>query len=113
MRLRNTLAAALGAFPLVPTLPTSASAASGDSSYAYLDEQENDQTGRLTDPESETCINLPEAESDGAPAAGAPRNSTDEFATASVEANCEGPSFALRPGGGVSSRLKVRSVIFR
>ncbi|MBT2510969.1 hypothetical protein J7I98_35155 [Streptomyces sp. ISL-98] len=112
MRLRNTLAAALGAFSLALTLPTSASAASGDFSYAYLDEQENGRIGHLANPESGRCINLPEVEG-GAPAASAPLNTTNEFATAFVEANCEGPGFALRPGGGSSSHLKMRSVIFR
>ncbi|MFE9394979.1 hypothetical protein [Streptomyces flavidovirens] len=113
MRLRSTLAAAVSAFALVLTLPTSASAAEGEFSYTYLDPQSGGwQSGKLTDPPSGPCINLPEVENYYVPPAHTPRNSTNRAAIVFVDTDCNGPSWHLRPGGSAGDRLQLRSVIF-
>ncbi|MET7367984.1 hypothetical protein ABZS61_19430 [Streptomyces sp. NPDC005566] len=113
MRLRHTVAAALGALTLVVTLPTAASAASGQFRYTYETEEGYEAVGFLNDPPSGACVNLPGADSDALPPAYAPKNITDASATVFLSADCEGDVYyTLRPGGGASDRLKVRSVVF-
>ncbi|MEN8653688.1 hypothetical protein ABCR94_24540 [Streptomyces sp. 21So2-11] len=112
MRLRHTLAAAAGA-ALLLAVPGSAYAAEGVFTYSYLGDDGSDQTGVLPSPESGVCITIPEAavEYTSAPAE-APRNWTDSYATAFTGVDCSGDNFTMRPGGGASERLKLRSVIF-
>lgn len=112
MRLRHAAVAAFGAFTLLLTLPTSASAATGEFQYTVtgLD-------GRrvvLEDPESRECITLPEVADPGASSpAHSPRNRTTSTATVFTEPGCEGDFFTLRPLTGYgSARLQLRSVVF-
>ncbi|MGA5702014.1 hypothetical protein [Peterkaempfera bronchialis] len=113
MRLRNTLAAATGAFALVLTLPTSASAATGELTYVFIDSHGARQTGVLIDPPSRECITIPEAADEARLPAHSPVNSTDATATVFSGIGCQGDYFTLRPQGGrASERLKVRSVVF-
>ncbi|MFJ5548512.1 hypothetical protein [Streptomyces sp. NPDC093225] len=113
MRLRNSLAAALGALTLVLTLPTSASAAVGDFEYTFIGETGQRLDNRLTDPGGEECINIAEASGDSSSPVFAPRNYTNATATVFVEADCEGDEFyTLNPGKKVGDDLKFRSVVF-
>ncbi|HET6857006.1 MAG TPA: hypothetical protein VFH94_07920 [Streptomyces sp.] len=113
MRLRHTLAAAAGAAALLMAVPGSAYAAEGAFSYTYLGDDGSSQRGVLPDPESGVCITIPEAavEYTSAPVE-SPRNRTDAYATAFTGVDCSGDDFTMRPGGGASERLKLRSVIF-
>ncbi|MEU6823177.1 hypothetical protein ABZ921_21305 [Streptomyces atriruber] len=112
MRLRHTVAAALGALALVVTLPTSASAATGDFSYKFVGMNGSHQSVTLHDPQSPGCIVLPEVADPGASEpAFAPRNDTDEWAMVFTEPDCTGDSWTLRPHGNpATDRLKLRSV---
>ena len=113
MRLRNTLAAAVGAAVLVLTVPTSASAAAGEFRYTYHDRAGFQHEGRLFDPPSGRCITLREVADEYTPPADSPRNDTDATATVFTGDHCDGDWFNLRPDGGrASDRLKLRSVIF-
>lgn len=97
MCLRHTIAATIGALALVVTLPTSASAATGDFSYTYFDNG-TPQTATLHDPESAACITLLEvADEDTSEAAFAPHNDTDTLAMVFTEPDCTGDSWTLRP----------------
>ncbi|OEJ38845.1 hypothetical protein AR457_24235 [Streptomyces agglomeratus] len=108
MRLRSTLAATVGAFALVLTLPTSANAADGTFTYQYAD-----QSGELTNPPSGECITLPEVADEQVLPAHTPGNATDAVATVYAGSECTGPQFDLRAHTGHGSdRLKVRSVVF-
>ncbi|MFF7455514.1 hypothetical protein [Kitasatospora sp. NPDC008115] len=107
MRLRNALLAATSAIALVLAVPVSANAAGGEFRYKYG----ADFTGALIDPESRTCIDLPEA-TDAEPAF-APSNRTRSTATVFLDSGCAGEtSYLLRPGGRAGDRLLVRSVVF-
>ncbi|WP_409237645.1 hypothetical protein [Streptomyces sp. PA5.6] len=112
MRLRHTLAAPLAAFALVVTLPTSATAATGDFSYKFVGLDGRPQSVTLHDPQSPGCITLPEVADPGASEpAFAPHNDTDEWAMVFTDPDCEGDSWTLRPHGRpASDRLKLRSV---
>ncbi|MFF2331722.1 MULTISPECIES: hypothetical protein [unclassified Streptomyces] len=114
MRLRSTLAAALGSLALIVAVPSSAHAASGDFSYTYSGLDGAPQIGILFDPQSRVCITLPEVADPGSSnPAHTPWNHTDATATVFTGAHCEGDYFTLRPfGGHASSRLKLRSVVF-
>ncbi|TWE15496.1 hypothetical protein [Kitasatospora atroaurantiaca] len=112
MRLRNTVAAAVAAFALVLSAPGPALAADGEFTYTYLDEDGTARVGLLIDPESRECVNLPEADSDELPSAYAPKNRTGATATVFTAIDCDGDYYSLRPGGGASDRLKLRSVVF-
>ncbi|WP_329391782.1 hypothetical protein [Streptomyces sp. NBC_01716] len=113
MRLRTSVAAAVGALALVIALPASAGAAQGDFTYQHGTEAGISETSALTDPQSGECITLPEVENETSEPAHSPRNNTDATATVFEGAECEGPQFTLRPGGGhASERLMVRSVVF-
>ncbi len=112
MRLRNSVAAAVGAFALVLTLPTSAQAAGGRFTYISHDGG-NSQERVLFDPPSGVCSTLPGAEDPEGPPADSPRNDTDATATVFTGTDCDGDYFSLRPfGGHASDRLKLRSVVF-
>nr|PPQ62663.1 hypothetical protein C5F59_36010 [Streptomyces sp. QL37] len=94
-------------------MPNSASAATGQFRYTYETDEGYEAVGFLNAPASRQCINLPGAGSDGLPPAYAPKNLTDATATVFLGADCEGGvHYTLRPGGGASERLKVRSVVF-
>ncbi|QMU74559.1 hypothetical protein GXW83_00925 [Streptacidiphilus sp. PB12-B1b] len=113
MRLRNTLAAAVGAAVLVMTLPTSADAAGGEFRYTFHGHAGELRLGRIVDPPSRECITLPEVADEDELPADSPRNDTDATATVFSGADCTGEWFSLRPyGGHASERLKLRSVVF-
>lgn len=112
MRLRNSVAAAVGALALVLTLPTSAQAAEGRFSYITHDGGWS-QEHTFVDPPSGVCITLWGAEDLDGPPADSPRNDTDATATVFTGTDCDGDYFSLRPfGGRASDRLKLRSVVF-
>ncbi|MFE1786874.1 hypothetical protein ACFW7J_00465 [Streptomyces sp. NPDC059525] len=109
MRLRHSVAAALGALALVIAVPASSNAAVGEFEY---------QTGPVpgvphgfTDPTGGVCINLFGAtQSDPAYA---PKNLTDSTATVFFDFDCKGDvSVVMNPGKILGARVKVRSVIF-
>ncbi|MEV7086389.1 hypothetical protein AB0O07_10900 [Streptomyces sp. NPDC093085] len=112
MRLRPTLAAAVGALTLLVALPGQASAAEGTFSYVYHDLEGDQRVGRLVDPESRECITLREAAWEFVPPAHTPRNMTNSSATVFTDVDCEGDHYTLRIGGLGSERLKLRSVVF-
>ncbi|WAL94929.1 hypothetical protein [Streptomyces sp. Je 1-369] len=113
MRLRHTLAAALGAFALVITLPTSATAATGDFSYKFAGPDGHPRKVTFHNPPSPGCIPLAEVADPGSTEpAFAPHNNTDEWATVFTEPDCTGDSWTLRPHGKpATDRLKLRSVL--
>ncbi|MEU9851871.1 hypothetical protein [Streptomyces sp. NPDC047974] len=113
MRLRSALASAAGAALLLITAPGSASAAEGQFRYTYRTADGYEAVGFLNNPESGTCIDIQGPGSEPGSAAYSPKNRTDATAVVFLEANCEGDAFySLRPGGGASERLLVRSVVF-
>ncbi|MFF7813389.1 hypothetical protein ACF1E9_12865 [Streptomyces roseolus] len=113
MRLRSTLASAAGAALLLLTAPGSASAAEGQFRYTYRTADGYEAVGFLNNPQSGTCIDIQGPGSEPGSPAYAPKNRTDATAVVFLEANCQGDAFyALRPGGGASDRLLVRSVVF-
>ncbi|MFB6810965.1 MULTISPECIES: hypothetical protein [unclassified Streptomyces] len=114
MRLRNAAVAAFGAFTLALTLPTSASAATGEFRYSYVGLDGSPQQAALVDPADWECITLPEvADPNASEPAFSPRNRTDRPATVFTEPGCEGAHFTLRAYTGYGSeRLKLRSVVF-
>lgn len=115
MRLRSTLAAALGAVALLVSLPGSASASSaavGEFHYVYTDIAGHPQPGKLVNPPSRRCITIPEAAGEYVPPAHSPRNATKSTATVFTGPRCDGDHYTLDPGKSASSRLKLRSVVF-
>ncbi|MFJ1563217.1 hypothetical protein ACIOG8_03145 [Streptomyces erythrochromogenes] len=114
MRLRQAAVAAFGAFTLLLTGPTSASAATGEFQYTVTGLDGSPLRVVLDDPESGECITLPEVAD---PAAGSPahspRNRTTSTATVFTGPDCSGDWFTLRPvTGHGSARLQLRSVVF-
>ncbi len=111
MRLRNAAIAAASAVTLVLAIPGSASATVGEFRYTFRDAGA-EQTGWLVDPPSGPCIDLDGA-TDEDPAH-TPKNWTASTARVFLGFGCDesAPSFVLRPGGGASDRLLVRSVRF-
>ncbi|MER7734973.1 hypothetical protein ABTX80_29170 [Streptomyces erythrochromogenes] len=114
MRLRHAAVAAFGAFTLLLTVPTSASAATGEFQYTVTGLDGRPLRVVLEDPRSEQCITLPEVADPGASSpAHSPRNRTTSTATVFTEPGCEGDFFTLRPVTGYgSARLQLRSVVF-
>ncbi|MFK0217467.1 hypothetical protein ACIQWN_04650 [Streptomyces vinaceus] len=107
MRLRNAAVAAFGAFTLLLAVPNSASAAIGEFQYRYGTES----VGKFLDPDSETCINIPEA--DELNPAYRPWNYTDKTATVFAQAECDGDEYyVLNPGKQGEEKIKFRSVVF-
>ncbi|MFE9259205.1 hypothetical protein [Streptomyces sp. NPDC006879] len=113
MRLRNTVAAALGALLLSAALPASpAAAANGEFLYTYVGLNGLNLRGTLPNPDSNVCINIPETDDDNLPAF-APRNFTDSSATVFLDADCNGDVFyVMPPGKRLGDRLRLRSVVF-
>ncbi|MFF9482245.1 hypothetical protein [Streptomyces sp. NPDC014733] len=114
MRLRHSVAAALGALALTVALPASAAQAATGSFTYLVDAQDGAvHEGTLADPPSGVCLTLPEVAQDWVAPAHTPRNDTDDFVTVFTGAGCDGDSFTLRPDGGhATDRLKLRSVLF-
>ncbi|MFJ9338101.1 hypothetical protein ACIRP0_02275 [Streptomyces sp. NPDC101733] len=113
MKLRNTLAATLGALTLVLSMSGSAQAAQGDFSYKYVDGYGQERRVVLHDPHSGKCVNLHAIGDDEVPPGYAPHNQTDANATVYLGANCKGPEFRLKAHGKqASDRLELRSVRF-
>ncbi|WP_344637893.1 hypothetical protein [Kitasatospora cystarginea] len=114
MRLRNAATAATAALLLVLTVPASAGAAQGEFTYRFIGLDGSPQIGRLIDPPSRVCVNLPEvADPNDSEPADTPRNRTASTATVFKDADCGGDHFSLRPfTGHASERLKFRSVVF-
>ncbi|WP_409496987.1 hypothetical protein [Amycolatopsis sp. cmx-11-12] len=113
MRTRNAFLAVISAVALCFTIPATASAAEGEFTYRYYDEDEELQFGTLIDPPSGECIEIPEI-ADWDVDAFRPRNDTDSRAVVFKDGDCAGKGyFSLRPnGGGGSDTLLLRSVIF-
>ncbi|MGW1840123.1 hypothetical protein [Streptomyces sp. NPDC002067] len=114
MRLRHTVAAALGALALAVTLPA-ASAQAATGSFTYLIDAPDSavRVGTLADPPTGVCVTLPEVAQEWVAPAHTPRNDTSDFATVFTGPGCDGDSFTLRPHGGhATERLKFRSVLF-
>lgn len=114
MRLRHTVATAVGALALALTLPaSSASATTGFFAYVYQEPGGASHLGLLSNPPGRTCLALPEVTDEAAPPAHSPWNETSSTATVFTNADCTGDYFTLRPHGGhASKRLKLRSVAF-
>lgn len=113
MRTRTAFLAVVSAVALCFTIPAAASAAEGEFTYRYYDEDEEIQVGTLVDPPSGECIEIPEI-ADWDIDAFRPRNDTDSTAVVFLDDDCSSDSyFTLRPNGGRGSdRLLLRSVIF-
>lgn len=113
MRIRNAFLAVISAVALCFTIPATASAAEGEFTYRYYDENEELQIGTLVDPPSGECVEIPEI-ADWDVDAFRPRNNTDSTAVVFLDDDCKSDSyFSLRPyGGRGSDRLLLRSVIF-
>ncbi|MFD4925781.1 hypothetical protein ACFWNE_31345 [Streptomyces goshikiensis] len=113
MRVRNTLAAALGALLLSAALPASpAAAAIGDFQYTYVGLNGVHLQAELNNPDSGQCINIPETIGSALPAL-APRNYTTAPATVFLDADCDGDVYrTLAPGQRLGNGLRLRSVIF-
>lgn len=113
MHLRQTVAAAAASFALLLSLPGHAAAAVGEFRYTYYDDFGNRAAGVLVEPDSRTCVTLPEvADPDTTEPAFAPQNFTGSTATMFTGPDCDGDYYSLRPGGRASDRLKLRSVLF-
>ncbi|MEV6418718.1 hypothetical protein [Streptomyces sp. NPDC051662] len=112
MRLRSTLAAAVGALALLVSVPGSASAAEGEFTYVYTDIAGKPRVGGLVDPDSWVCVTIPEAAGEYVPPAHTPRNHTKATALVFTGPDCDGEEYTLRPGGSASEHHKLRSVLF-
>ncbi|MFE9532857.1 hypothetical protein [Streptomyces sp. NPDC006691] len=113
MRLRSAFAAALGAFALAVTLPTSpASAASGPFRFTY-ERDGKTLEGSLLNPKGLYCLTLEQVAKPDTTPAHSPRNLTNSIATVYTDVDCEGESFPLKMHGGSGGKdVKFRSVIF-
>ncbi|MGW4692135.1 hypothetical protein ACWEO1_07135 [Kitasatospora cineracea] len=113
MHLRQTVAAAAASFALLLALPNPAGAAVGEFRYTYYDDFGNRTAGILVDPDSRTCVTLPEvADPYTTEPAFAPQNFTGSTVTVFTGSDCDGDYYSLRPGGRASDRLKLRSALF-
>lgn len=109
MRLRATVAAALGAAGLLLSLPGSALAAQGEFSYS-LEFQGREYQTSISNPVGGTChtLDLPM----NSPAYRV-TNWTNATAVAYLDANCATETyFVLAPGESAPSGVLVRSVLF-
>ncbi|MET9359408.1 hypothetical protein ABZX93_00650 [Streptomyces sp. NPDC006632] len=113
MRLRSSLAAAVGALALAVTLPaSSAGAATGQFVFTYERDGKTIED-KLHDPRARFCINLDEVSKPGTTPAHSPRNRTNSRATVYPEIDCEGEGVGLKAlSGKAGPEVKVRSVIF-
>ncbi|MFI0462501.1 MULTISPECIES: hypothetical protein [Saccharopolyspora] len=111
MRLRATVAAALGAAGLLLSLPGSALAADGEFSY-WVEGTNAYHQRALLDPAGRLChrLELPNPE---APAYGV-RNNTDATAIVFLDSNCSSDVYyyVLQPGQQAPRDVAVRSVTF-
>ncbi|MET9604716.1 hypothetical protein ABZZ17_06560 [Streptomyces sp. NPDC006512] len=113
MKLRSTVAAALGALTLVLALPGSAVAATGEFSYKYVTDLGHEEVIVLTDPHSGKCINLRAVGDDKLLPGYAPHNRTDTPVVVYRGASCTGAEWRLRANGNPTrDDLLVRSVRF-
>ncbi|MDA5280499.1 hypothetical protein ACWGHM_11605 [Streptomyces sp. NPDC054904] len=113
MKLRNTVAATLGALTLVLSLPGSALAATGEFSYKYVTDLGHEERITLNDPHSGKCINLFAVGDDEVPPGYGPHNRTNTPVTVYSGALCTGREWRLRANGSpATDQLEVRSVRF-
>ncbi|MGO4457849.1 hypothetical protein AB4039_11145 [Streptomyces sp. M-16] len=115
MKLRNAVAATLGALAITLSMSGSALAAEGDFHYTYQAEDGQVHEAALSNPANDTCVNLSGIESDEAPAGYGPQNSTDAYVVLYLGADCneESPTSVLQPKGQrATDDMKVRSVKF-
>ncbi|MGW7313202.1 hypothetical protein [Streptomyces sp. NPDC054854] len=113
MKLRNTVAATLGALTLVLSLPGSALAATGDFSYKYVTDLGHEERITLHDPHSGKCINLYAVGDDELTPGYGPHNRTNTPVTVYSGALCTGREWRLRANGNpATDQLEVRSVRF-
>lgn len=113
MRLRTSLAAAVGAAALVMALPTSASAAKGTFTASFFAGGDA-QTVTLTDPADGQCINAADDAGAFGVIAGA-KNATDAAVTLYESDGCLGTATTLAAGGdesGSGTSTEFRSVRF-
>ncbi|MGI5341434.1 hypothetical protein ACQEVS_30535 [Streptomyces sp. CA-181903] len=109
MRLRHSIAAALGALALLVTMPTSADAATGTFEYTYGPGV--GLPGAVLNPVSGRCYDAPGATEEDP--AHSPKNLTNATATVFLDFDCSGDVFyVMNPGKILGDRLKFRSVIF-
>ncbi len=113
MRRYKTLLAVISAVGLMAAVPAIATAADGEFTYRYYDEDEQLRIGTLVDPPSGECVDIPEVIVFYDTYAFRPRNNTGGSATVFQAGDCAGDAFyTLRPGGRASDRLLLRSVVF-
>ncbi len=87
MRLRHTVATAIGTLALTLALPTaSAGAATGPFTYVYTDSTGNPHVGLLSDPPSRACLSLPEVTDPSVQPAHTPKNYTSSVAVSYTHA---------------------------
>ncbi|MEU4948194.1 hypothetical protein ACFYN3_06895 [Streptomyces lavendulae] len=115
MKLRNAVAATLGALALTLSMSGSAFAAEGEFHYTYKEEDGQVREGALSNPANDTCVNLFGAGADEIPAGYGPQNSTDSYVILYLGADCneDSPTEVLKPAGQrATDDMKVRSVKF-
>ncbi|GAA3269636.1 hypothetical protein Slala03_03340 [Streptomyces lavendulae subsp. lavendulae] len=115
MKLRNAVAATLGALALTLSMSGSAFAAEGQFHYTYQEEDGQVREAALSNPANDSCVNLFGAGADEVPAGYAPENATDSYAVLYLGADCdeESPKELLQPKGQrATDDMKVRSVKF-
>ncbi|MBT2449759.1 hypothetical protein J7F03_22300 [Streptomyces sp. ISL-43] len=113
MKLRSAVTAGLAGLVIAFAVPGSAFAATGDFSYSFTDDEHRTLTVTVHDPQSDECVNLPYLGSEWVDAGHTPHNATDAWVTVYEGADCEGPTWKLRPHGKpATEHLKVRSVYF-
>lgn len=114
MRLRSSVAAAVGSLALVLSVPGSASAvdsAHGTFQYRY-GSVDAPHFGSLIDPDTRVCINLPEVTDVNYDPAFHPENQTDSTATAWTGPDCTGDYNSINPYKSRNDGFKLRSVLF-
>ncbi|MDH6112301.1 hypothetical protein P3T36_003713 [Kitasatospora sp. MAP12-15] len=114
MRLRNSVAAAVGSLALVLSIPGSASAVgSAHGTFQYrFGSPVAPHFGELIDPDTRVCINLPEGTDVNYPPAFHPENQTDSTATAWTGPNCTGDYNSINPYKSRNATFTLRSVVF-
>ncbi|MFF5564246.1 hypothetical protein ACFY7Z_04265 [Streptomyces sp. NPDC012623] len=96
MRLRNTVAAGLGALTLLLTVSTPANAATGTLEYKLRDTVNMKKLElKITDPEEGKCYTVP---GNGRDRGYYAYNGTDASATVYYGFNCEGATRKIAPG---------------